>query len=520
MYETSQKFKAGIYAPYRATTGRVTFDISDVTAASDVTSITTSGEAAISNKQQLINKKRTTSSRLATLETDRFKLDGTFTFADDTIANNGEMGFCSSVLSGANGTFVSFPTLTFNFGTTHSSLGLTITFDAEEYATDFTVAAYAADNSVIATVNVTGNTDTLCTPIGQLYNYKKIIITIKKWCRSDRRARVLEVDFGVVRVYTDDNLVSMGLVEQIDLTSGEMPSPEFTFTVDNSSREFNILNPTGFYKYLQERQQVIAEIGLDIGNGNYEYVPIGNYLLAEWRSDEGSMTATFTARTNLDTMAETEHENLSPRAGYNLYQMAVDMFALCGVTNYDIDTALQDVGTLGLVERASCRDILQMIAIAGRAVVWVTRENVLTIRRLGAMGTSVDAIALDNQYNEAQIKLEKATGQVVVSYWTNLDTSTDVTVAAPIKGDTLKLDGNTLINTAGQAEAVANWILAQRGYRAAYQSNWRGNPAHELGDVITIENTYGADMKVFITKNEINYAGYLSAKTEARGAVN
>jgi hypothetical protein len=75
-----------------------------------------------------------------------------------------------------------------------------------------------------------------------------------------------------------------------------------------------------------------------------------------------------------------------------------------------------------------------------------------------------------------------------------------------------------LINTEAQATNVANWLLRQKNNRAIYKVNWRGNPAHELDDVIDIENSYGIDKSVYITKNDISYEGYLSAKTEARGA--
>lgn len=524
MYATSPLFKANVYAPARTTAGKVTFDISDVTASGDVTSITTTSESAISNKAQLVNKKRDTSYNLATGETDRFKLDGTFSFADSVAANNGELGFCGNALCAADGTFTPYETLTFVFGSTHSSLGISITFDRfnDEYATDFNVTAYDSTNAVITSVDVTGNTSALSTPVGQLLNYKKIVITIKKWNKGDRRARVLEVDFGVVQVYTDSNLVSMSLIEEMDIMTGALPSAEFTFTVDNSSREFNILNPTGFYKYLQQRQQVIAEIGVDIGNGVIQYVPLGNYLLWEWKSDEGSLTATFTTRTNLDLMASFVYENLVVKSSYSLYQMAVDLFAVCGITNYSIDTALQSILTNGLVKKDNCKNLLQMVAIAGRANIYITRDNLITLKVLPALtGPAADDLTLDNMYQEAQIELDKVVKQVNVTYWTNLSTSAIVTVNSTATiGDTLKLENNTLINSSAQATSVANWILNQKNYRAIYKANWRGNPAHELADVVRIETSYGQNLGAFITKNEISYAGYLQSRTEARGVAN
>lgn len=816
MYNTTPKFKENIYAPVRRTAGRVTFDISDVTASGDVTSIVTTSESPLSVKAQLINKVRSSLHKTATWEKDRFGLDGTFSFPDDTLENNGELGWSSGIMSDLSGSFevdnlvapnlsnsnfigwtnfggatttltqnqadplggsgatriqssggtnvlkfyksagtgtngtnnttsvwvknnsatdikvetnlgfvsrtiknsegwvkfsvqttstgssqrqiqfqtmlvsenidiVAFqpqitetsyeqpftvgvsvkPSMTFDFSTNHSSAGLTITFDSvnNEYATAFDMTAYDASGAVITTTSVTDNTDIIAVPIGQLYNYRKVSVTIKKWSKPNRRARVMEVDFGFVKQYTDDQLINMSLVEEMDLMTGRLPSPEFKFTIDNSDRLFNILNPTGFYKYLQQKQQVIGEIGLDTGGGNIEYIPIANFLLQEWQSDQGSLTATFTARSNLDIMASFDVEGLTP-ISQNLYVLAAWMFSYCGITNYYIDPALQSVTTNTLFEKTNFRDLLQMVALAGCANIYVSRDNKITLKcsrtrkavryvrnwlngsnantgnhwvevqAIDASGTNValgkpvsgialgnggnatngstdtsvfaasdngtstplsitvdlgsivdietikvwhyyadgrkyngnkietstdgvtwktvydsdisgtyvetsagrtfsmepttgdmtpnDTADFDNMYTEPQIALDKAIKRVEVTYFTNLSTSAVVGVNHSVNtvGDTLKLQKNTLINTAARAQAVAEWMMSQVQYRATYSTRWRGNPAVELNDVLSFENTYGANMSAYVTRNELEYAGYLQARTQAKGVVN
>ncbi len=524
MYPTSPEYQAAVYAPARRISGKVTFDIADVTAYDDINLITVSAEApAISNKNQISDKNRNATAKLATLEPGRFKLDGSFSFADGaTPANNGERGFVSANICGSDGVFATEPTIQIDFGGTHSSAGLTVTFDQinNECATDFTVVAYDGTYNIVDTVSVTGNNDTVCVLLGQLLNYKRLLITIHKWSGGNRRARVLEVDFGLVVVYTDNSLISMGLIEDMDIMSGQLPSPEFKFVVDNSDRIFNILNPVGFYKYLQQRQQVIAEMGADIGGGFFEYVPLGRYLLWEWKSDEGSLTASFTARTNLDLTTNYSYEQLTP-ISRTLHQLATAVFSTCGINNYSIDPALSLISTNSIAKKIDCKTVLQMIALAGCANVYVTRENVITIKQI-SVGVPADNVDFDNIYNEPQIELDRIVRQVDVTYWTDLDTSAvaSATAAGVDIGDTIKLEDNTLINTSARATAVANWLLAQQVYRAKYTVNWRGNPAHELSDVISIENTYGGDMDAMVVKNDLTYAGYLRAKTEARGAVN
>jgi hypothetical protein len=524
MYQVSNEYKDAVYAPVRTVKARVTFDISDITAAGDVSSISTTQESTISDKQQLINKKRDQSYNLATWEPNRFKLDGSFSFPDDNLSANKELGFCSNALCDENRVFNPYETVSFNFNSNHSSMGLTITFDVlnNEYATDFTISAYDENNEVITSVDVTENVLVQCTPLGQLYQYRRIDITIKKWCKGNRRCRILEVDFGVVRVYQDDNLIRLSLIEELDLTNSTLPSAEFKFTVDNLSREFNILNPQGFYKFLRQRQQVIAELGVETVSST-EYIQLGDYLLLDWTSDEGSLTATFTARTNLDLMSSFDYENLVPKVDYSLYQLAEDIFTLCSIKNYEIDEALHGISTNALIEKTNCKTVLQMIAIAGCCNIFVSRGNKIILKSsYPNIDTSTDTIDLDNAYKEPQIALDKIVKSVAVTYFTDLSTKSTISInnSDVSIGDVLKLEKNTLINAEYQAVNVAVWIIKQKNYRAIYTSNWRGNPAHELNDIVKIEDGYKQNKNAIVTKNELTYQGYLSAKTEARGLTN
>ena len=506
------------HAPIRTTKGRVTFDISDVTARGDVNDISTTIESIISDKQQLINKKREQSVNIATWEPNRFKLDGSFSFADDNMANNGELGFVSDNLCSENGIFELEPTLIFTFGGPHSSMGITLTFDVlnEEYATEFIINAYDGANNLIISKHVVDNDLVQVAAIGQFYLYKKIEVIIKKWSKPYRRSRVVEMDFGIVKVYTDNNLIKMDLVDEMDIITKILPSSEFKFTVDNANRDFNILNPDGFHKFLQQRQNVVPEIGVLVGTTT-EYIQLGNFYLMEWSSDEGSLTATFTARNIIDLMSSYDYENLVAKTSYTLYQMAVDIFSICGITNYEIDIALQGIQTKALVKKNNCRNVLQFIAVAGMCNVFVTRDDKLILKQL-SFGNSIDTIDMGNMYKEPQIQLDKIAKSVEVAYYSDVNTKQLTTINNTDKGDALKVD-NALINTVGHATNVANWILSQMNYRAIYTANWRGNPAHELSDIVTIEDSYNQNNKTIITKIELTYQGYLEGKTEARGLI-
>jgi len=522
MYSTTQVYKDNVYAQSRRFSGRVTFEITDVEASGAVSSVSTSTQASnISLATQLFDGVRSPSYSLATFEPGRFKLDGSMSFADSNVANNGQVGFVSDVICGADGTFSPAQTITINYSSLRSSYGITVTFDQNsgEYATEFSVRVYNG-TSLVASQNVNGNTSVAAAVLQQpLSNYNKIEVIITKWVIGNRRARVLEIDAGTVKVYTDDNLINMELTEEMDAFTGQLPSPEFRFTIDNSSREFNILNPSGVYAFLQQRQRITAELGLDI-NGSVQWVPLGKYLLWEWKGDEGAMTATFTARTALDLMENYSYEQ-STANSQSLYNLAVANFAACGITKYSIDTALQSIMTDSLSEKINRRELLQRIALAGLCNIWVSRDDAIHLKQLpNTVGAAVDRIDLDNAYKEPQVVLDTLIGSVQVSYWTSISSSATYTAtdSSITNGSTLALTGNKLINTSARAQAVAEWLLGRSKLRAILQSNWRGNPVHELGDVLGIENVYGSDRASYVTKNQLTYTGYLKATTETRGA--
>ena len=142
------------------------------------------------------------------------------------------------------------PTITFTFTKPHSSIGLTFTFDnqADEYPSEFSIKTYSATDVLLVSETITNNSSPVYYFDMPLDNYKKIVIEIIKWAKPYRRARLVEVDFGVVREYTGDKLISLKVLEEMDLLTSTVPSNEMQFVLDNSDQLFNILNPNGIYR--------------------------------------------------------------------------------------------------------------------------------------------------------------------------------------------------------------------------------------------------------------------------------
>ena len=77
-----------------------------------------------------------------------------------------------------------------------------------------------------------------------------------------------------------------------------------------------------------------------------------------------------------------------------------------------------------------------------------------------------------------------------------------------------------MINTEEQAINVAKWIIKENNDNVnTFTVNWRGNPMLGVADRITIQNGFDSTNLINVTKQELNYEGYLSGRLEGKGVV-
>lgn len=515
MITVSDAYKSAVYATSRMVKPKLVFTFVDVSAKADA-SITASSELSLSKKAQVVDELRTTSSKLATFENNLWKLDGSFSLYPLAAETGYQVGWWSNVLSQADGTFSTPPTLTTTFASNHSSIGLTITFDemSGEYASDFSITFKDSGGSTIYATSVTNNTSAVYILTQNVSNYRSVVISVSKWAGGYRRARIVELDFGIIYTYTESELVSLDVVEELDPTSNNSTSNELKFTLDNSAKLFNILSPTSVYAYLQRMQKLNPYLGVVKDSGSIEYIPLGVYYLTDWNSDQGSLTASFTARDLIDTLDQVPY----PQTAYTskTLKFIIDaIMTVAGVTNYVVDSALSSITVTGTLPSSSARQALQTCIVAGQAVMYCDRVGTIQIKQLTAT-TAVDMIDFDNIYSAPAINLDKLINTVSVTYGANTYTLVDPSKPANETTSSVKID-NPLISALAHAQNVASWALAELKKRYLYDIDWRQNPALESGDIVTVEDDFSANKTARITKQEFNFKGYLSGKTYGRG---
>lgn len=515
MIVVSEAFDSAVYATSRKTYGKVVFDIIDVDAYADATSTVTS-EASISQKSQLFNQVREMSGKYATLETDYWLLDGSFSLMPKVSETSYEVGWWSSEISTSDGTFSVSQVATIDFTMDHSSIGLTVVFDTltNEYAKDFTIVVKDSLGATLYTDTVTNNTLSKYILEENLTSYRQIVITITKWVNGYRRARITEIDFGIIQEYTGNEITQLSVLEEIDTINNTLASNEFKFTIDNQDLRFNILNPSGIYPYLQRKQKLYPYLGVEITDTLTEYVPMGVFYLTEWKSDEDTLTASFTARDILDIVSQDTFSETS-YTSKTLQYILEDVLYKAGVEDYEIDTALADITVTATIAEMTYKDALQLVGIAGMAVIYSDRYGIVQVKQLEDTVLE-EIIDFDNVYSTPVIKLDTLINTVyVVKADTTTYTYTDPNKPSTEQVFSVTID-NSLITNDSHAESVAIWVLGEYNKRFLYECNWRQNPSLECGDIVTIEDEFDENKGVRITKNEFNFTGYLEGKTYGR----
>lgn len=186
-------------------------------------------------------------------EGDGIDLDGSVQLTSK-VAKNNEIGWYSASLSKIDGTFDTNPQMEFGvYNNEQSALNIVFSNKRGEYATDFTITFTYEDIEIEATViNVTGNSNTIYTlQNAPVVGSGSIKIEIIKWSKTNARAKIIDIYFGDMLIYTDNEIVSVKGNKEVDLINEDVPSKQLDVTIQDVEGGYNIFNPqrrTGKFK--------------------------------------------------------------------------------------------------------------------------------------------------------------------------------------------------------------------------------------------------------------------------------
>ena len=351
------------------------------------TTVTVSGEHSLSNKEGVLEGNRIPN-LIATFENSGFLLNGDYYLAVD-----GEnYGWLSDVLSEEDGTFASNPYLTIGMSSTYVDK-LTIIWGQNENPLEYkiiingstTIAVNNGDNIIDIEDDVTS-----------------IKIEVVKWFEGHKRAKIQCVDLGITKIYTDEEITELEVVENINHQVTDIPSNSCSVTIDNIAGDFDILNPEGYYKYLSEGAPITIRLGHKTTEG-IQYIQMGKFFLTEYEQDGLKMT--FKAidilgqldktifygwgRQTVDSPDDPSAWDGSDGTGYygeyTITELITRLMGKIGLTsdeywidpilNQDDWSHLEPIGWETMQKKPTARDLLNKIQIAYNLNVYVNRAG-------------------------------------------------------------------------------------------------------------------------------------------------
>ena len=505
----------------------VSLNIADPDSLADASS-RDNGAVYISDTSEVVSEVDKNIVPYCTLEQNLWLLDGGLKAIPESAY--GESGYVGDVLSNDQCVFDSkIPTITINFTKAFNNLipGITITWSPAygEFADSFVVTAYNG-NTVVAEKEVIGNRSTKSLIMMDIIGYNRIVIQVKKWCLPYHRARVEEIFVGINRVYSKTDLFDYTHTQSVDPASTSLPKSEIKFSIGNAEGEYNPYNEQGMAKYLMERQEVKSRYGLKLPGGSVEWIKGGTFYLSEWYAKQNGLTADFTARDLLEFMSTTYEDNhsLTSRTLYSLAEKVLRAADLPlnsdGTVKWVIDESLKSISTTAPLPRDTLANCLQLIANAGKCVLYQDRNGTLHIEPLKS-DESDYVINSFNSYSKSEITLTKSIKQIIVKVYAYTtgekgieSTTTDYSLNVGATGETITVD-NPLVTSSTVAITLAVWMRTYLRQRMTLDSSWRPDVRLDALDIIRNENEYDSN-KVRMTEVKYKFNGAFRGTGEGK----
>lgn len=386
MIAISDDFKNAIKDKNREVKGyaEVLYSHEDIEGSLDSEGIGTDEAIIVSSENEVLNGNRVVTN-YASLEENYFKLDGSFILpSDPLLLENVNTGYISDNIAG---NYMN-KKIRINNITNNNVKNMTIYFKDNIPSMVKVEIYYIIDNETNKmTKSISENLNNVVHfEFDEISSISYIDISFDNFQYANRRIRIPKIEFGMTNVYKDNELISFTTIEQISEFNVETPIDECDLVIDNYDNKFDIMNPTGMIRYLNENVQVTPYIGIMTEHNGIEYVPMGIYYLQNY-TNNSDKTTTFHCEKNFKKLSTSsgifrtyvsEYYNTNPR---KYFETLCDNY---GIENYTFDV----VTTNNIINDmyfplSSKLEQLNNFAIFTNSVIRNGRNNDVIIENIG-----------------------------------------------------------------------------------------------------------------------------------------
>lgn len=486
----------------------------DVTApgANEKAKFVTSGMSDFADTSELSKLDKKSLVRYGTGEPNLCVLDGSCKVVPAS-APYGNAGFVSAkIVSTSN-----HPILraTFPSKITSTLPGITVVWSSifNEYATSFKVTSYL-ETKALNSVTVTGNKSISSEAEIELSGFDAIEVEVLDWCIPNRKARVEQLRIGQYLIFDKTKILSYSHTSSRDPISGQLSQDSISFSLDNSDRTWDSVNPQGIYKYIYERQPVSVRYGMDV-DGTVEWVNGGKFFLSEWSVPSNSLEAKFSARDSFLYLMATTYTGRKYGTLYEMCYDALELLEADGIT-FDLSAELKDYSADISSDGSSYKnsDILQLAANAAGMALYQTRDGVITIKRAYEFGSGTDVkdITLLNNYSWPEITF----AQNLLNVTTSVGGKTYAYPENPSGRGVSQSLSNALLSestlTKSRNALTESYSVLSNRRKATLE--YRASPTTDALDFVKIHHQFDYSATLLLTSASYTFNGCFKGKLE------
>lgn len=251
--------------------------------------------------------------------------------------------------------------------------GLTVEF-GEAYPVEFKIIS--DHNTLTVTENASGRFVT-----EEIFEKATCLEFVPiRMVNGQSRLRIHQLTMGIGIYFDNRTILSASKKEYISPTTEELPTIDFDLTVDNKKRAYDIENEESTVNFLEVGQEISVFYGQELDGGLIEWMPGATVKLREWSADDEKMS--FSATDRFEELDGTYYRGTYRKEGISLYDLAVDVMEDAGVDprTYWLDSYLKNVIVQNPMPAVSHREALQLIANAGRCVLYQDRLGKISMK--------------------------------------------------------------------------------------------------------------------------------------------
>lgn len=498
MIKSSEAYQEAIVADARRMYVKAVVDIEDP----DLTQGEATGseqEPGISRPEQLWDKKFELTANYASMEPNRWILDGSYILRpEDSATRDWEAGYVGALLSGDGGVFAMPQVADIKFANVGVLQACSIAFSdrpTDGVAADITVEVMS-EGVAYYTKTVEGNAKALVSVTGfRVNNPDTIRVTITRWSLPGRRMRVVEIVPGVYEVWTGREIEKSGLSVKMqgDPSCLTLPYGTASIKMDNQSRRFDPRTKDGISLMLEDRQGIELYMGPLLPDGTIDYKPLGVFYQANggWKGGDNGLTMTWSLVDIIGLLAQRKYMPKGP----NPTTLKGWLVALAGqlgenfASRVRVDPEYADKPVSAPTDGLTCGDILRYVCMATGT--WPRADQDTGYLAAEPLWNEGNKLTLANLNKYPAMSANTDAASITINGYT-------VDGTAPACGNTVEISNPFVKDNVAAARSLLAFFGGDK-----IETVGRGDPSSEIGDVDAIWLTDGNAVTARRIKQEL-----------------